>query len=274
MMKEKQQLANSQTHKSQKLRMKCRPHRFLCLFFFILLFFFFFCLRRLSLFRDYSPTNFLLALNIMSKRDSSYDKTVKSKLSFKGTRKIKKRRKTEEKSSDIPTTEDNQSDKIIIVPGSGRMTSSGNTIQGHETKFEEELSPGDAIIVFHPQSLRDETKIVRMVLSNVSIGISSAFSSDLVSTTPFKFIKAPKEELSAAALEEINDKKIRKRDDMERDAFGTYASAGGEKFVYRVRNKSAYGGYKIVTEAVKKGEEASRESFLIKRSKHKADRHC
>lgn len=212
-----------------------------------------------------------------SKRDSSYDKTVKSKLSFKGIKKIKKKRKTEEgrpSSSDSSTTEDNQSDEIVILPGSGRMTSSGNTIQGHDTKFDEELSPGDAIIVFHPQSLRDETKIVRMVLSNLSIGISSAFSCDLVSTTPFKYIKAPKEELSAAALEEIEGKKIRKRDDMERDAFGTYASAGGEKFVYRVRNKSAYGGYKIVTEKVKKGEEASRESFLIKRSKHKADRHC
>ena len=215
----------------------------------------------------------------MSKRDSAYDKTVKSKLSFKGIKKTKKKRKTTEegtsRSNDISTTEDNnQSDDIVIISGSGRMTSSGNTIQGHDTKFEEELCPGDAIIVFHPQSLRDETKIVRMVLSNLSIGISSAFSCDLVSTTPFKYIKAPKEELSTAALKEIQEKKVRKRDDMERDAFGTYASGGGEKFVYRVRNKSAYGGYKIVTENVKKGEEASRESFLIKRSKHKADRHC
>ncbi len=37
-----------------------------------------------------------------------------------------------------------------------------------------------------PFRLQEETKIVRMVLSNVSIGISSAFSSDLISTTPFK----------------------------------------------------------------------------------------
>ena len=38
-------------------------------------------------------------------------------------------------------------------------------------------------------SLQEETKIVRMVLSNVSIGISSGFSSDLISTTPFRLIK-------------------------------------------------------------------------------------
>ena len=218
---------------------------------------------------------------------SAYDNTVKSKLSFKGVKKIKKKKKSsDDKSTSASASasasensgdkekDQGDSDEIVIVPGAGRMTSSGNTVQGHDTKFEEELSPGDAIIVFHPQTLRDETKIVRMVLSNLSIGISSAFSCDLVSTTPFRYIKAPKEELSAEALEEINNKKIRKRDDMERDAFGTYASAGGEKFVYRVRNKSAYGGYKIVTEKVQKGEDASRESFLIKRSKHKADRHC
>ena len=211
----------------------------------------------------------------MSKRDSSYDKTVKSKLSFKGTKKLKKKRKSEGKSNDtLPGEEQGHDDEIVIVSGSGRITSSGNTIQGHDTKFEDELSPGDAIIVFHPQTLRDETKIVRMVLSNLSIGISSAFSSDLVSTAPFRYIKAPKEEMSAAEVEEMNRKKIKKRDDMERDAFGTYASSGGEKFVYRVRNKTAYGGYKIITETVKKGEDKSRESFLNKRSKMKSDRHC
>jgi hypothetical protein len=35
--------------------------------------------------------------------------------------------------------------------------------------------------------LQDETKVVRMVLSNVSIGISSSFSTDLISTTSFRY---------------------------------------------------------------------------------------
>jgi hypothetical protein len=77
-------------------------------------------------------------------------------------------------------------DEIVLLNGTGRITSSGTTIQGHSTKFLEELSPGDAIIIFHPTTLHEETKIVRMVLSSMSIGISSAFSSDLISTTPFK----------------------------------------------------------------------------------------
>jgi hypothetical protein len=59
-------------------------------------------------------------------------------------------------------------------------------VQGYSTNFSEELSVGDAIIVFHPSTLQEETKIVRMVLSTSSIGISSAFSSDLISTTGFK----------------------------------------------------------------------------------------
>jgi hypothetical protein len=82
--------------------------------------------------------------------------------------------------------ENHEADEIVILNGTGRMTSSGTTIQGHSTKFLEELSPGDAIIIFHPTTLHEETKIVRMVLSPISIGISSAFSTDLISTTPFK----------------------------------------------------------------------------------------
>ena len=50
----------------------------------------------------------------------------------------------------------------------------------------EELKVGDALIITHPTSLVDETKIVRMVLSNISVSISSAFSSDLVSTASFR----------------------------------------------------------------------------------------
>ena len=47
-----------------------------------------------------------------------------------------------------------------------------------------------------------------MILSNMSIGISSPFSSDLISTTKFRFIKAPRLEMSAASKAE--DSKRRK----------------------------------------------------------------
>jgi hypothetical protein len=111
------------------------------------------------------------------------------------------------------------------------MTSSGTTIQGHATNFIEELSPGDAIIVFHPTTLHEETKIVRMVLSPISIGISSAFSTDLISTTPFKsvdpcpfssltlvvrYIKAPKEELDEEDELKIQRTAEEKKNDLEK----------------------------------------------------------
>ena len=68
------------------------------------------------------------------------------------------------------------------------MTCLGTTVHGHGTSFMSELRPGDAVIVFHPTSLREETKIVRMVLSDISMGVSSPFSTDLVSTATFKYI--------------------------------------------------------------------------------------
>lgn len=83
--------------------------------------------------------------------------------------------------------------EIIIKTGSGRITSSGTTVQGHErTRFMDEMRAGDAIIVRHPRTLMEETRLISMVVSNVALGISSAFSSDLISTAAFKFVKAPK----------------------------------------------------------------------------------
>ena len=57
---------------------------------------------------------------------------------------------------------------------------------------------------------------------------------------------------------------------MEEDAFGTYASSGGEKFVYRVKKTGSFGGYKIVTEDTNSS--TSREQLLDMRSKKKSDR--
>lgn len=64
--------------------------------------------------------------------------------------------------------------------------------------------------------LREETRIVKMVLSNMSISISSPFSSDLISTTNFRYIKAPRLEVSAETKAE--DGKKRKMQVSSRDA--------------------------------------------------------
>jgi hypothetical protein len=92
--------------------------------------------------------------------------------------------------------------------------------------------------------LQEETRIVKMVLSDFSMGISSALSTDLISTTLFRYIKAP-EQLAGETDEEVAKKRRRLEEDQQ--AQGTYAG-DGTKFVYRVKKPGVYGGYSIVTE--------------------------
>jgi hypothetical protein len=207
----------------------------------------------------------------------SYNRVVKSKLSFKGssTTTGTKRKATNSFSDETAavhsTTSSGSAEKpsITIESGVGRITSSGTTVFGHETKFMDQLSPGDAILIKHPTSFKDETKIVKMVLSNISIGISSGFSSDIISTTSFQFIKAPKE-LTINPEDEVRNTKQKKQDE-EVAAFGTYASKGGEEIVYRVKKPGSFGGYAILKESSAEGS-MTREELLNFRSKKKADR--
>ena len=218
---------------------------------------------------------------------SSYANVKSHKLTFKGDaekkKKKKKRRREHENGGNsvddngLPDTADTSEDglgeeEITIVTGTGRITSSGCTIYGHATQFSNELSVGDAIIVTHPSSLADETKIVTLVLSNVSMSVSSTFSTDLISTSSFRYVKAPK----AAEREETEeDKKLKKRmvaRESEEAAFGIYAGNGGETFTYRTKNAGAAGTYTIVTE--KNSKKKTREEMLEMRSKKKADRFC
>lgn len=205
---------------------------------------------------------------------SSYKKVVTSKLSFKGSSKaasssVGVKRKIAEDETVSSTAHSAAAATISVEKGIGRITSSGTTIQGHESRFMDQLSVGDAIVIRHPTSMREETKIVRMVLSNISIGVSSAFSSDIVSTTAFQFVKAPKDMQMSA--EELEERQAKKQHQDEVAAFGTYASKGGEEVVYRVRKPGAFGGYAIVKESVGAGSK-TREELLNMRSKKKADR--
>ena len=80
-----------------------------------------------------------------------------------------------------------------------------------------------------------------------------------------RYIKAPKEELDEEDELRIQRTAEEKKNNLEKavrstvsllpspndtlsQAFGTYASAGGQKLVYRVKKAGAFGGYKIVEE--------------------------
>ncbi len=164
-----------------------------------------------------------------------------------------------------------EDDDFKVVSGTGLIYTSSITVHGVGTQFMKELAVGDAIVVMHPTSLREETKIVKMVLSDVSIGISSAFSSDLISNTPFSYIKATPAKETEEGRRAREKKEQEQRQRQEAQAVGTYASQGGEKFVYRVKNEGSFGGYKIVSEAAGG---RSREQLLDMRTKKKSDRYC
>lgn len=83
------------------------------------------------------------------------------------------------------------------------------------------------------------------------------------------FIKAPKDVVNEAAVASAQTERAHRS---EEAAFGTYASAGGSRFTYRVKKAGAHGGYTIVTENTDKV--LSREELLDLRTKKKADRHC
>ena len=143
---------------------------------------------------------------------------------------------------------------------------------GHEgSSFLSELAVGDAIVVQHPTSLTEEARIVRMVLSDISISISSAFSSDLITATKFEYLSAPKKAIDVSAEQGRKRQRALKEEDA---AFGTYKGDGGTTVTYRVRRGGAHGGYNIVTETVKAGESMSRAQLLDKRTKMKSDRFC
>ncbi|TYZ68514.1 hypothetical protein PybrP1_008268 [[Pythium] brassicae (nom. inval.)] len=210
----------------------------------------------------------------------AYGKTVGGKLKLKGGLSLKPKkkahkRKTRERTEAAAADETSaaaESFELVKRKGSGRVLSSGTTLMGQPgTRFLLELHAGDAIIVQHPTSLVEETRIVRMVLSDVSAAVSSAFSSDLVSSTPFYYIKAPPDD--AAKDDEETAKKSKRRLD-EATAFGTYAGGteAGSQYTYRVKKGGAYGGYAIIKEDA--SVDRSREDLLDLRAKRKGDRHC
>ena len=194
---------------------------------------------------------------------------ITKKLTFKNDKtKVtsNKSHKDKVKVETIDTSNNNndsiRNEEIIIHDGTGRICSSSTTIQGNNTKFQSELAVGDAIIITHPTTFQKETKIVRMVLSDVNIGISSAFSTDLISMTSFKYIKAPKDEID----EEIKLKnEIKQKIDNEALAFGSYANS------YRVKKEGAFGGYQIVKET---DSNKSRGDLLNDRMRKKSDKYC
>lgn len=215
----------------------------------------------------------------------------KGKLVFKGEKSKKKKKKvkhdisSETESSKLSSTstyEGNTSMGHItsskakkpeassapsIQKGTGSITSSGVVIHGLGTKFSSTIKSGDALLVDVEVdgTSREEMRVVTMSLSDTSASISSAFSSDLKTPTPFKYIKKPKNVAKERADREKKEKLG--NEELERTAFGTYSKGA---LVYRERTEN--GSYRIVREEV--SDDISRSDLLHMRQQKKSDKYC
>jgi hypothetical protein len=160
--------------------------------------------------------------------------------------------------------QDSKSQPPQITVGSGKITTSGTVVTGLGTKFEQELSVGDAMIVVLDG--KQEMRVVKMRLSDISCGISSAFSSSLVTPTPFQIIRKPTN--SKAEAKEKRDQTQKELEELEQSAFGTFR--GTNELVYRERTE--HGNYRI--QKVGLGVDKTRTELLSMRAKKTSDKYC
>ena len=145
---------------------------------------------------------------------------------------------------------------------------------GKGTRFFKDAAVGDALMVRHPASLACETRVIKMILSDESLALSSGFSTDLISHTTFHVLKRPPPSKSeiAAAQAALQNKSAQDRHSEHAHAYGTYGGGGGQTVTYRERIPGAHGSYRIVTQKVDSG--MSRSELLNLRAKKKGDRMC
>ena len=168
-----------------------------------------------------------------------------------------------EKNHELPKTQ----------KGDGLITSSSTVITGYETNFLKTLNVGDAILVsiqLKDRTMREEMRVITILLSDTSANISSAFTEDVSRPTSYRFITKPKN-TKREKLEQMK-KDAYSKEELNRNAFGTYSSEGnsGNQFVYRERTE--HGSYRIKREAI--SEDVSRTQLLEMRTQKKSDKYC
>jgi hypothetical protein len=162
-------------------------------------------------------------------------------------------------------TESVQIQQPKLVKGSGMITSSGSVVTGIGTKFESELGVGDAMIVELSEG-QQEMRVVKMRLSNLSCGISSAFSQSVVTPTPYQIIRKPSN--SEEEQRKRRQESQRMKAELEQSSFGTYRHT--DELVFRRRTEN--GNYRIEKQSL--DGERSRTELLEMRSKKTSDKYC
>lgn len=158
-----------------------------------------------------------------------------------------------------------QAEAPKMASGRGEITTSGTVVTGYDTRFRKDLQVGDAFLV--DIAGQQEMRVVTMLLSDISINLSSAFSQNVSKPAPFQLIRKPKNVVKEAK-EAAKDAEQSERD-LQQLAFGTYGTT--EELVYR--EKTEHGSYRIKRVKVD-GKDLTRGDLLHMRSKKKHDKYC
>jgi len=216
-----------------------------------------------------------------------YTGVKKGALKLKGDSKTigKKQKKKEKKEKSKIERGDDTEKKIDedetapVVPGTGRLLGSGTTIHGFDTKFLEEVSVGDALLVQHPATQCLESIKVTHVLTNKSMNILEAFSSDFTSTMPYhiskdsKLLKKKAKRDQDEADGDISDEELMRRK-MQKDLDKRMKKSIGSRTI-KVQQK-IYGGGGVTYRTVDKVMDRTMgaEDSLDERVKLGRDKYC
>jgi len=151
-----------------------------------------------------------------------------------------------------------------ISQGQGTITTSSTVVTGHGTSFKTQLHVGDALLA--QTSKGQEMRVIKMVLSPISISISSAFTSDLKTPTQFKYINKPRD-VTRESQAKVAKARM-EQEEVEQRAMGTYGNKG--EIIYRERTE--HGSYRIKREQATT--DMTRSDLLSVRAKKKSDRYC
>mmetsp|Transcript_9472 Transcript_9472/g.16198 ORF Transcript_9472/g.16198 Transcript_9472/m.16198 type:complete len:235 (+) Transcript_9472:155-859(+) len=147
-----------------------------------------------------------------------------------------------------------------ISQGQGTITTSSTVVTGHGTSFKTQLHVGDALLA------NKEMRVIKMVLSPISISISSAFTTDLKTPTQFKYINKPRD-VTRESQAKVAKARM-EQEEVEQRAMGTYGNKG--EIAYRERTE--HGSYRIKREQATT--DMTRSDLLSVRAKKKSDRYC
>ena len=142
------------------------------------------------------------------KLTSSSERKRKSKKKTKSSKK-RRHRNAKHATNDLNIKVAKET-KLTRFNGKGKIIVSGATVKGESTKFSNEVKAGDALGILHPATEVEEIKIVRFVLNDSHLSVSSAFSSSITESVPYFCIRQDSKNQSEQERAVLRKEKRRK----------------------------------------------------------------